>query len=228
MSRAYVLLSGGIDSTTCLHIAGEVFGGPNVLGLTINYGQRHIKEQECAKRQCDLIGAKHKVLTLSIPLKSALTDDRVEIPDMTYDEIDGVSPMYVPYRNGLMLSHLTSFASQDDEAEAIYFGAHAEDARNWAYPDCTPEFIGAMANAIYIGTYHKLRLITPFTYSSKGDVIREGMRLEVPYKDTWSCYKGEEVHCGACPTCYARRDAFTAAGHPDPTIYASSPEERND
>ena len=103
---------------------------------------------------------------------------------------------------------------------AIYFGAHAEDAQNWAYPDCTPEFIGAIANAIYIGTYHTVRLHTPLQWMTKSSIIRLGSELGVDWTKTFSCYKGEELHCGVCPTCRARRQGFIKAQIHDPTVYA--------
>ncbi len=120
-----------------------------------------------------------------------------------------------------MLSLITSYAATDPEAEAIYFGAHADDAANWAYPDCTPEFIGGMANAIYIGTYHKIRLYTPLMFMNKAAIIRLGNDLEVDWKLTWSCYEGKELHCGVCPTCRSRREGFIGAAVEDPTEYAA-------
>lgn len=102
----------------------------------------------------------------------------------------------------------------------IYFGAHSEDAANWAYPDCTPEWIGAMANAIYIGTYMAVRLHTPIQWLMKRDIATLGHSLGVPFEQTWSCYKGEELHCGTCPTCRSRKQAFIDAGIADPTEYA--------
>ena len=108
-----------------------------------------------------------------------------------------------------------------EDLVTIYFGAHAEDAKNWAYPDCTPEFIGAMACAIYIGTYKAVRVNAPLTYITKGQTIEWGTKLNVPYALTWSCYKGEELHCGTCPTCRSRKTAFAEAGVVDPTVYAA-------
>ncbi len=172
-----------------------------------------------------------------------LTDDsrgNVEVPNIDYADIKGVSPTYVPFRNGLMLSALTAHAQKwvneqnkindgevlegaesDKPSAGIYFGAHSEDAHNWAYPDCTPEFIGAMANAIYIGSYMQIRLHTPIQWMQKSDVVALGTKLGVPYENTWSCYKGETLQCGTCPTCRSRKQAFIAAGVPDPTEYAA-------
>jgi 7-cyano-7-deazaguanine synthase len=224
--KAFVLVSGGIDSTTCLHIAHKEFKG-NVEAISINYGQRHIKETEFAKKSAFDLNIAHTTLDLRgvIP-KTMLTDAEAHVPDVSYAEIKGVSPTYVPYRNGLLLSAATSYVHAqrverpDVDEWGIYFGAHAEDAQNWAYPDCTPEFIGAMANAIYIGTYHNIRLHTPLQWLGKAAIIKWGTELGVNWAKTWSCYKGENLHCGVCPTCRARRKGFEDANIHDPTEYS--------
>lgn len=235
MSKAYVLLSGGIDSTTCLYLAYKQFGtlgenGPmeNVEAISINYGQRHSTELAYAKQSCVLLRIPHRVVDLSsiIP-KTMLTETNSKIPNMSYDQIKGVSPTYVPFRNGLLLSAIVSIIHGEyarditnyEHEWAIYFGAHAEDAQNWAYPDCTPEFIGAMANAIYIGTYRAVRLHTPLEWLDKKSIIELGETLHVDWSKTWSCYAGGVKHCGACPTCRARKAGFLAAGVKDPTEY---------
>lgn len=277
MKKAFVLLSGGIDSTTCLHQA-IIDYAPNdsfysyekglnktyyisnlrehktvdwVEAYSIYYGQRHSKEMEYAEETCDTFGIKHTILDVGNLLRGdtvMLTKDsegKVEVPNISYNDIKGVSPTYVPFRNGLLLSAITAQAQkwvnkeneiykngfivdppvisqQDDKPSAgIYFGAHAEDAHNWAYPDCTPEFIGAMANAIYIGSYMQIRLHTPLEWLDKQGVIQLGNYLNVDWNNTWSCYKGEDKHCGVCPTCRSRREGFILAGTEDPTEYAA-------
>lgn len=263
MKKAFVLLSGGVDSTTCLHQAikdyepmpgasHEVFDefrpcGDWVEAVSVFYGQRHKKEMEYAKRTCDRLGIKHTVLDIGAILSGKsvmLTDEskgHVEVPNMSYADITGVSPTYVPFRNGTLLSCITAHAQkwvneenvilrsaggteeeiQKGNSAGIYFGAHSEDAANWAYPDCTPEFIGAMSNAIYIGSYMQVRLHTPIQWDMKSAVITKGTSLGVRWEDTWSCYKGETLHCGTCPTCRSRREAFIAAEVIDPTEYAA-------
>lgn len=273
--KAFVLLSGGLDSTTCLMQAIYDYAGDTpedvktriqfnfansdqvdpitwVEAFSIDYGQRHQKEMEYAARTCSRLGIKHSILDVGKLLSGAsvmLSKESigsVEVPDIDYADIKGVSPTYVPFRNGLLLSAITAqaqkyvneqiaeyvkekraFGEDDSHATAlaaglcgVYFGAHAEDAHNWAYPDCTPEFIGAMANAIHVGSYYAIRLHTPLEWLSKEGVVRLGDRLGVRFEDTWSCYKGEELHCGVCPTCRSRRQAFIAAGVSDPTDYA--------
>lgn len=238
-TKAFVLLSGGVDSTTNVAIAHtELAKGTygDLQAVSVDYGQRHIREIASAKKVCDYFGIQHHILQLGPQPSSMLTDANAKVPDISYGDIKGVSPTYVPFRNGQLLSLITAFAhSEVEKANAgypdpehlcdavIYFGAHAEDAAGWAYPDCTPEFIGAMANAIYIGTYHKVRLLTPLAFMDKTDVVRLGTRHHAPYEHTWSCYKGEEYHCGTCPTCRARHEAFVKAHVGDPTIYAAMP-----
>lgn len=225
MSKAYVLLSGGIDSSTCLAIALRAHG--SATGVGINYGQRHQKELDHAQLVAIALGADSitKVIR-GVISKGGLTDDDLKIPTVSYSQLPhGVSPTYVPFRNGTLLSVVAGMASIDDEAEAVYYGAHAEDAENWAYPDCTPEFITAMKTAIRIGTYNKIKLEAPLMRMKKSEVVLAGEDLRVPWELTWSCYEGGRYHCGVCPTCRARRDAFVDAGVIDPTTYIANPEE---
>ncbi len=252
--KSYVLLSGGLDSTTVLYIAMEQ--SDEVEAVSINYGQRHKKEMEYAKATCDKLGIEHTILDVGALLRGdtvMLTDDsrgKVDVPDISYSQIKGVSPTYVPFRNGLMLSALTAHAqkwvngeiatlaehiSRSDDVSAmdakqqataemrdqvgLYFGAHADDAAGNAYPDCTLLFTGAMANAINVGTYNTIVLNVPLQWMNKQEIVEKGQKLGVKFAETWSCYKGEEFHCGICPTCRSRREAFVAAGISDPTIY---------
>lgn len=234
--KSFVLLSGGLDSSTALAIADHWHqkNGGVVEAVSIDYGQRHLKETQLARAQCDARGINHTILDLKgFAGNCMLTDKEMEVPDISYDEIKGVSPTYVPFRNGVMLARLAAYAQEYvsslkdtiplqslEDLCTIWFGAHAEDAKNWAYPDCTPEFIGAMQNAIYIGTYRTVRLSVPFTSLDKAQIVAWGTKLGVDYSQTWSCYKGEEFHCGTCPTCRSRKQAFKDAGIKDPTIYA--------
>jgi 7-cyano-7-deazaguanine synthase len=214
--KAYVLLSGGLDSTVCLYLANRQ--AQQVVACSVDYEQRHKTEIMFAKASCAQLGIPHKILPVPNLPTSMLTDKSAAVPDISYDEIQGVSPTYVPFRNGLLLSRLAAEAQAGD-GDAIYFGAHSEDAANWAYPDCTPEFIGSMANAIYIGTYHQVRLITPLQWMMKTDIVKLGYSINVDFGLTWSCYKGGQKHCGVCPTCRSRRQAFIDADVFDPTEY---------
>jgi 7-cyano-7-deazaguanine synthase len=226
--KGFVLLSGGLDSSTCLGVACDKLLNHNVTAISIHYGQRHQKEIEAAKNVADYFGVKHETHSIVGMPKSMLTSPEAPIPNCSYSDITGVSPTYVPFRNGQLLSKIAGIASSrlDDEGDRaiIYVGTHAEDAANDAYPDCRLDFIGAMAAAIYIGTYHKVRLSAPLIEMSKDEVVTLGKKLGVPLEITWSCYAGEELHCGTCPTCRARRSAFERAGVMDLTWYATPTE----
>lgn len=219
MSSALVVLSGGLDSCVALALAHRE--NTLVSAVSFDYGQRHTIELEAAQqivRHYDIIWRKEPI---SLGRGGILMNHEAEMPNMTYEELGevvGPSPTYVPYRNGTFLSHAASLALEAN-IETIYAGMHAEDAHNWAYPDCTPEFIGAMQNAIYIGTYHKVRLVCPFTYKSKADIVRLGIDLGAPLHLTRSCYEGKKAACGRCPTCIGRLEAFKANGLEDPIVY---------
>lgn len=244
--KVYVLLSGGIDSTTTLAIAAREFPEAEFECVTVDYGQRHKKEAHYAGVQAYNFNGTQVSINAKGLMEGLLVDQGASnepIPDVDYSDLPvGISPTYVSFRNGLMLSLVAARAQAWVMAQekkhnleviggyipaelaqfeaTIYCGVHADDGVNWAYPDCTPEFIGGMANAIYIGTYDKVRLRAPLLYMDKAAVVREGVRLGVDYSQTWSCYKGEELHCGVCPTCRSRRKAFSDNGFVDPTTYA--------
>ena len=216
-STAVVLLSGGLDSTVCMGIAAEEH--PNVVAVSMWYGQKHATEVEAARRVAAYYDAEHIIVELPTdPFKmGALTTDEA-MPQMTYEEISdnqGISPTYVPFRNGTFLSVATAIALTKDAVE-VYAGMHAEDANGWAYPDCTPEFLGAMANAIWVGSYSAVRLITPLMWLDKSAVVRKGIELEAPFGLTLSCYEGTQPPCGTCPTCVSRAHAFESLGIKDP------------
>jgi len=220
--KAYVLASGGIDSSTCLALAKAEYNN-SIVGLSLNYGQRHAKEIRHAELVCMELGLRFISKNISGLLGiGGLTDESLEIPKVSYEDLPhGVSPTYVPFRNGLLLSIAASIASADPEAVAIYYGAHAEDAENDAYPDCSVPFIGAMTEAIFIGTYKRIQLQAPLQDMIKSDIIIVGNHYNVPWHLTWSCYEGRELHCGVCPTCRSRREGFKATIIKDPTRYAA-------
>jgi 7-cyano-7-deazaguanine synthase len=242
---AVVVLSGGLDSATCLAVAVDRHGAENVRTVSFDYGQKHKIELDCARNLAAYYSiANHTVITLNplLFVGGVLTTDE-NVPDMTYDDLPSgtMSPTYVPFRNANLLSQATAFAdsllretvkfldsdyirevpANPWEDALVYAGMHSEDAAGFAYADCTPEFLGAMAAAIYIGTYHKVRLQAIFQHAQKWEIILEGNRLDVPYEMTHSCYRGERPACGHCSTCHARIAAFEIAGIPDPIEYAS-------
>lgn len=231
-TKAVVLSSGGVDSTTCLALAVERFGSDNVLAVSVFYGQRHSKELECARAIAAHYGVRHHVLDLANVLENSdnalMADSSQEIPHDSYalqkerDEFGMVST-YVPFRNGLMLSSVAALALSVFPKEHIllYLGAHADDAAGDAYPDCTPQFMEAMGEAITLGTYGLVETETPFVNSHKSDIVAKGLELGVPYELTWSCYEGSDKACGSCGTCIDRLAAFAANDAIDPIPYAN-------
>ena len=219
-----VLLSGGIDSTTCLAVALEGAKPDEVLAVNMYYGQKHDREMQSARNVAEYYGVELMELDLSRIFEksncSLLKQSGEEIPEESYAEqlkkTNG-NPVstYVPFRNGLMLSAAASIAVSVG-ASHVYYGAHADDAAGNAYPDCSPEFTTAINNAIFEGTGNEVGVIAPFLHFTKKDVIREGIRLKAPYHLTWSCYEGKEHPCGKCGTCIDRKAAFEANGIKDP------------
>ncbi len=224
--KAMGLFSGGVDSTTALGMAIEKYGKENVVALTISYGQKHTKEIEAARKLVEYYGIEHLFLDLAKIFAysdcSLLQHSDKEIPKESYGEqiakTEG-KPVttYVPFRNGLFLSSAASIALSKD-CEVIYYGAHADDAAGSAYPDCSTEFQEAIEQAIYVGSGKQLRVEAPFINWSKEAVVKEGLRLQIPYEFTWSCYEGADKPCGVCGTCIDRANAFAKNGVKDPAI----------
>lgn len=225
--RALVLSSGGVDSTTCLGLAIEKYGKENVTALSITYGQKHDKEIEAAEAVARYYGVELITLDLAKIFQydtkcTLLQGCAEEIPEKSYaDQLkktDG-KPVstYVPFRNGLFLSSAASIALSKD-CSVIYYGAHSDDAAGNAYPDCSDAFNEAMKSAIELGSGNQLTIEAPFVKWTKKDVVREGLRLHVPYELTWSCYEGGDKPCGKCGTCLDRAAAFAANGVKDPAL----------
>ena len=235
MRKAIVLNSGGVDSTTCVGIAVDELGYENVSTASVFYGQKHEKELECAKKISEHYNVNHYEIDLSDVLKHSncplLANSTEEIAHESYAEQiahngEGMVRTYVPFRNGLMLSAVASLATSlypEDDVD-IYLGAHADDAAGRAYADCSEEFTSTMASAIEIGTYGKVHLKAPLVNMTKTQVVETGLKLNVPYELTWSCYEGGEKQCGTCGTCIDRRQAFENNGTIDPVGYANDKE----
>ena len=225
--KAVVLLSGGVDSTTCLAVAVKRYGADQVLALTSYYGQKHARELEAARRVAEYYKVWHVEQNLSSAFalsdSSLLTSSNKSVPHQSYAEQlakwggSGTVDTYVPFRNGVFLSFAAATAVSVG-AETIFYGAHADDAAGSAYPDCTPEFYDAMKTAIYEGSGHVCTLEAPFIHKTKADVVAAGLELGAPYRFTWSCYEGKERPCGQCGTCIDRAKAFAANGVGDPAM----------
>ena len=224
--KAVVLFSGGLDSTTCLALAVKEYGTNNVIALSLRYGQKHAKEIICAKAVTDhycVEWIEFDVSKVFEGSKCGLLAANDSIPLESYEEqLKSTSgdPVltYVPFRNGLFLSIAASIAISKS-CDAIYYGAHKDDAAGNAYPDCSETFNKSMAEAIYEGSGKKIKVIAPFISMTKADVVKIGLDLKVPYNMTWSCYNGREKACGKCGTCIDRRRAFAINEAEDPIEY---------
>ena len=225
--KAAVLLSGGVDSTTCLAIAVKKFGRENVVAVSIFYGQRHARELSCAKKIAERYGVEHfefdAAQIMSYSTSALMNTSTKNLEPTTYGEQVKKNPRvdtYVPFRNGLMLSMAASFVDGifNGEETEIFIGVHQDDSAVNAYADCSEEFISAMNAAINVGTYGKIKIATPFLGMTKADIVKIGLELNAPYNLTWSCYERGEVPCGKCATCRDRAAAFAANGVEDPAL----------
>jgi 7-cyano-7-deazaguanine synthase len=224
-STAVVLLSGGLDSATCLAVARREGFAPHA--LTVAYGQRHAAEVDAARRVALAMGAPHRVVSVDLgPLGgSALTDARIAVPkDRDDEEIGrGVPATYVPARNTVLLAVATA-AAEALGARAVYLGINALDTSG--YPDCRPAFLDAFRAVAALGTRRgvegdPIEFRAPLLSDTKADIARRATALGVPVADTLSCYDPVgPLHCGRCDACRLRRRGFSEARLPDPTRYA--------
>lgn len=219
MKKVLCIISGGMDSVTMLHHLKA--SGHDVCGISFNYGQRHKKELEYARSACESVGASWEVCDLSnlTPLlaRSALTNDEINVPHGHY-AAESMKATVVPNRNMIMLAVATGYAITL-ECDAVAYGAHFGD--HAIYPDCRKEFADALNEAIKLCDWQSLELIRPFVEIDKTEIARIGGRLGIDYSKTWSCYEGQDIHCGKCGTCIERREALRDAGVKDPTVYAA-------
>ena len=210
-----VVLSGGIDSTTLLYDYAQ----RTALAVSFDYGSNHnARELECAREHCRRLGIEHLVIPLGFIGKyfnSSLLSGAEAIPTGDYD-CENMSSTVVPFRNGIMLSVSIGLA-ESRGLERVMIANHGGD--HDIYPDCRPDFIKAMDQAARKGTYPGIRVEGPYTFLTKAQIIERGARLGIDYSCTYSCYKGDEKHCGECGTCRERRQAFADANVADPTVY---------
>ncbi len=221
MPKAVVLLSGGLDSTTCM--AQAIADGCEPTGLSFRYGQRHTKELTSAANVCEYYHVPHVIIDLNLSsFRSALTRDDIDVPMDREGELDETIPVtYVPARNIVFLSIAAGLCESID-ADRIYIGVNAVDYSG--YPDCTPEFIQAFQHTLEVGTKagkegHPIQIVTPIGMDSKADIVRRGKRLGAPLHLTWSCYNGGEKACGHCDSCRLRLAGFKEAGFKDEIPY---------
>lgn len=227
MKKAVVLLSGGLDSATCLAIAKSQ--GFAVYALSVDYGQRHRIELERAKLVAEALGAvEHRIVRIDLRAigGSALTSE-IDVPkDRSVDEMGhGIPVTYVPARNTILLGIALGYA-ETIGAFDLFIGANVVDYSG--YPDCRPEFLDAFEKLATLATKagvegNPFRVHAPLLRMTKAEIIREGTRLGVDYSLTLSCYDpdGEGRACGKCDSCQLRTKGFAEAGVNDPTIYIS-------
>lgn len=210
-----IIVSGGMDSITLLYEMQERIA----LGVSFDYGSKHnSREIPFAEMHCRRLGIPHITIPLSFMadyFKSSLLKGGEEIPEGTYDE-ENMKSTVVPFRNGIMLSIAAGLA-ESNGLKNVMMANHGGD--HTIYPDCRPEFVSAMDEAIRQGTFVGVRLLAPYTHITKTDIALRGKALGIDYSETWSCYKGGEHHCGRCGTCTERREALAGAGIVDKTVY---------
>jgi 7-cyano-7-deazaguanine synthase len=221
MAKAVILLSGGMDSATCLAIARQ--DGFDCYGLSFDYGQRHQAELDAAQLIADVFGVvEHRVVTLDLGGLggSALTDSTIGIPDAP---TEGIPVTYVPARNTVFLSFALGLAEVLD-ADRIYVGVNAIDYSG--YPDCRPAYIEAFQKMANLATRRgvegqPIQIDTPLINLSKSEIIQLGVGLGVDYSATVSCYRADDHGraCRRCDACRLRKKGFEEAGWDDPTRY---------
>jgi 7-cyano-7-deazaguanine synthase len=222
---AIVLVSGGLDSATCLALARQA--GFRCYALSFQYGQRHRAELDAAQRVAAQLGAvEHRVMQIDLAAfgGSALTDASIAVPVAGTPSDSPIPVTYVPARNTVFLSFALAWA-EVLHAHDIYIGVNAVDYSG--YPDCRPEFIAAFERMANLATRagveeaEPLRIRTPLIDLSKAEIIRQGTALGVDFGTTVSCYQADAQGraCGECESCRLRRAGFAAAGVADPTRY---------
>jgi len=215
MKDSILIYSGGLDSTTMLYEYRERIA----MAISFDYGSNHnSKEIKCADLHCERLGITHVVIPLDFMrryFRSSLLDGADAIPEGHYED-DNMRSTVVPFRNGIMLSVAVGMA-ESNELQYVMMANHGGD--HTIYPDCRPEFVDAFDAAAQAGTFNGVRLLSPYVNMTKADIARRGKQLGIDYSETWSCYKGGDVHCGRCGTCIERREALAEAGIEDHTVY---------
>lgn len=215
MKDAIIVLSGGLDSTTMLYEYKERIA----MAVSFHYGSNHNdRELHFARIHCERLGIPHMIIPLAFMgeyFHSSLLSGADAIPEGQYDDANMRSTV-VPFRNGIMLAVAAGLA-EDKGLKYIMLANHAGD--HAIYPDCRPEFVAAMSEAVRTGTYAGVEVFAPYTSLTKAEIAAHGKEMGIDYTETWSCYKGGEHHCGKCGTCTERREALQLAGIEDRTVY---------
>ena len=218
---AVVLLSGGMDSTVLLHHVAKTLERTPTLSIGFNYGQRHVRELDCAAWPAGRAGvAEHRVIDLPfvadlVKTGTSLVVGGNDVPDLRdLDETElSQPPTYVPNRNMMFLSTAVAFAEAQGIRD-VFYGAQAHD--EYGYWDCTAAFLDRMNATLALNRKDAVNIHAPFVTSEKNELVTMGLDLGVDFAHTWSCYRGGDAPCGTCPTCVERQKAFQEAGEPDP------------
>ena len=223
--QAVVLVSGGMDSATLLYYVVQTLGYDEVYGVSYVYGQKHDREVEMAKWQCEQLAAVKDWRLIDVSVlgaltlgASALTDRSIEVPELAALAEDELSqpPTYVPNRNMILLS-LAAAYSESRGCGTVFYGAQAQD--DYGYWDCTVDFLERLNHVLSLNRRHAVEIQAPFMTMRKVDELRIGQELGVDYGRTWRCYRGGEKACGNCPACVERLKAFAEFGTVDPVEY---------
>lgn len=214
---AVITISGGIDSITALYQSAEKF--QTVVGVSFDYGSKHNnREIPYAQYHCQKLNVRHQVINLEFVdkfFKSDLLKSGGRIPKGHYQQANMKSTV-VPFRNGIMFAISCGYA-ESINADVVVIGSHRGD--HAIYPDCRVEFNHAMSDAMKLGTYRGIQLDAPFEHLNKAEIAKLGEGLGIDFSKTWSCYNGQELHCGKCGTCVERIEAFKLARVKDNTQY---------
>lgn len=215
MKDSVIIVSGGMDSITLLH----EYASRIAIAITFDYGANHSqREIPFARLHCERLGIRHLVIPLDFMhqyFRSSLLEGAEAIPEGHY-AADNMKSTVVPFRNGIMLAIACGIAESNGLSK-VMIANHGGD--HTIYPDCRPEFINTMSEALRLGTDTNITVEAPYTNITKGDIAKHGLKLGIDYSETWSCYKGGDVHCGKCGTCIERKEALAEAGIDDNTIY---------
>jgi 7-cyano-7-deazaguanine synthase len=214
--KAVVIYSGGMDSFTVLNKA--VFEGLEVYALTFDYGQKHVKEVDFARNVCSAMGITHKIIDITaineLISGSSLTSN-IEVPEGHYAD-ENMKSTVVPNRNMILLSLAVGYATSI-KASKVYFGAHGGD--HHVYPDCRPDFVKKINDVCAVANYDFVEVVTPYLTSNKTEILRDGLKMNLDYSLTWTCYNGREKACGRCGSCVERLEAFEENQAKDPLAY---------
>lgn len=215
MKDSAIIVSGGMDSVTLLYEYKDSIA----VGISFDYGSNHnAKEIPFAELHCKRLGIEHIVIPLSFMgkyFKSSLLEGADAIPEGHYED-ENMKSTVVPFRNGIMLSIAAGLA-ESRGLKKVLIANHGGD--HAIYPDCRSEFIAAINEATKAGTYIDVEVVAPYTNITKSEIAAKGKALGIDYAETWSCYKGSDVHCGKCGTCVERKEALRDAGITDNTEY---------